>query len=173
MGTKVKLLATMTVFLSSVACDQTTKELAVRELKGQGSIDLLGGSARLVYAENPGAFLGLGGDWPAEVRVPLFLGMAFLISAFLVWTLWRKREELGFWPQLGIATLAAGAVGNLIDRLLRDGGRVVDFMQFGVGPLQTGIFNVADVFLMAAVPWLMFVSFRQGRTERQGAQETS
>src|SRR5690606_22914805 len=53
MRTKAKLLATAGVFLSSVACDQTTKELAVRELKGQGSIELLGGSARLVYAENP------------------------------------------------------------------------------------------------------------------------
>ncbi len=48
MGTKARLLATTAVFVSSVACDQTTKELAVRELKGQAPVELLGGSARLV-----------------------------------------------------------------------------------------------------------------------------
>jgi signal peptidase II len=35
-------------------------------------------------------------------------------------------------------------VVNLIDRILYD-GRVTDFLNFGIGPLRTGIFNVADV----------------------------
>jgi signal peptidase II len=46
--------------------------------------------------------------------------------------------------------VAAGGLGNLWDRLAT-GGWVVDFMNLGVGPLRTGIFNVADVALMAGV----------------------
>lgn len=38
----------------------------------------------------------------------------------------------------------AGGLGNLLDRLIYD-GRVIDFMNLGIGSLRTGIFNVADV----------------------------
>jgi signal peptidase II len=38
----------------------------------------------------------------------------------------------------------AGGLGNLIDRLAY-GGYVVDFVNIGIGPLRTGVFNVADV----------------------------
>ncbi len=48
----------------------------------------------------------------------------------------------------GCALLLAGAVGNLIDRLRFD-GLVIDFMNLGVGGLRSGIFNVADMAIMA------------------------
>jgi signal peptidase II len=51
---------------------------------------------------------------------------------------------------LGLAFLWAGGVSNLADRVAR-GGRVVDFLNVGVGPLRTGIFNVADMAIMLGV----------------------
>jgi signal peptidase II len=51
---------------------------------------------------------------------------------------------------LGFALLFAGGVGNLTDRVLHDGA-VVDFMNLGIGPVQTGVFNVADLAVTSAV----------------------
>jgi len=43
--------------------------------------------------------------------------------------------------------IVGGGLGNLIDRLFF-GGKVTDFVSMGIGPLRTGIFNVADVAIM-------------------------
>lgn len=133
---------------SSVACDQGTKHLAVKHLKGQPAQSW--GPTRLIYAENPGAFLSLGGDWPDGVRQLFFLflaGVAVIIG--LIWLLRRPRPM----PILiGGGLFVGGSLGNLIDRAWREGGRVVDFAQIDLGFAATGIFNWADVLLMAAIP---------------------
>ncbi|MEJ0007739.1 MAG: signal peptidase II [Steroidobacteraceae bacterium] len=57
---------------------------------------------------------------------------------------------MGRWQVTGLALFAAGGLGNLIDRITGD-GRVTDFLNVGLGPLRTGIFNVADMTLMVGV----------------------
>ena len=132
----------------SVACDQATKELAIDTLKGHPPIEF--GPARLLYAENPGAFLGMGGSLPDSARQIIFVLLALVVVLGGAYWLMRERHA---WPVvLGGALFVGGAMGNLLDRVLREGGRVVDFAQLELGPLATGIFNVADVLLMAAIP---------------------
>ena len=41
----------------------------------------------------------------------------------------------------------AGGTSNLIDRMVQQ-GLVTDFIFLQVGPLHTGVFNVADVLIM-------------------------
>jgi signal peptidase II len=48
-----------------------------------------------------------------------------------------------------------GGMSNFIDRLLY-GGYVVDFLNVGIGSVRTGIFNVADVFIVTGVLLLVF-----------------
>jgi len=55
----------------------------------------------------------------------------------------------------GSALLAGGGIGNLIDRVIND-GRVADFVSLGLGPVRTGIFNVADVAVMAGAMLLLY-----------------
>ncbi|MGZ7078065.1 MAG: signal peptidase II, partial [Thermoanaerobaculia bacterium] len=57
---------------------------------------------------------------------------------------------------VAVAMIGGGGVGNLIDRLTR-GGRVTDFLFMQIGPLHTGVFNVADMAITIGVTWL-FVS---------------
>jgi signal peptidase II len=52
------------------------------------------------------------------------------------------------------ALFCGGGLGNWIDRVARS-GYVVDFLQCGIGPVRTGIFNLADVAVMAGA--LLFV----------------
>jgi signal peptidase II len=58
------------------------------------------------------------------------------------------------------ALIIGGGFSNLLDRLYND-GLVVDFMNAGIGPVRTGIFNLADVAIMAGsgmlVTWSLFV----------------
>jgi signal peptidase II len=51
--------------------------------------------------------------------------------------------------------LCAGGIGNLLDRVRYD-GYVTDFLNMSIGPLRTGIFNLADVALMAGIVLFMF-----------------
>jgi signal peptidase II len=56
------------------------------------------------------------------------------------------RRRLSGWPALGLALFVAGGLSNWIDRVTQ--GRVVDFLNVGVGPFRTGVFNVADLAIM-------------------------
>lgn len=54
----------------------------------------------------------------------------------------------------------SGGVSNLLDRMLHH-GRVIDFMNLGIGPIRTGIFNVADACISVGIALILFLSFRQ------------
>ena len=61
-----------------------------------------------------------------------------------------------------VALLFAGGVGNLIDRVT-SGGSVVDFINLGIGPVRTGIFNIADVAITVGVLVLLSAALRRNR----------
>lgn len=142
-----RLAAVALILTCCVGCDQFTKHLAQAQLRGAAMHSFCGDLFRLQYAENPGAFLGLGARLPAHARWVVLVGINLLIALGLVAAIvvgWRMTP----WRLAGCALLLAGAVGNLIDRLRCD-GLVIDFMNLGVGPLRSGIFNVADMAIMA------------------------
>ena len=56
------------IMASCIGCDQITKHIAKKRLEGQPSQSFCGDVLRLEYAENPGAFLGLGGQMPPAAR---------------------------------------------------------------------------------------------------------
>jgi signal peptidase II len=142
--------------LFCVSCDQASKRVAADVLKGTETLSFMGDILRLTYAENRGAFLGLGGGWPEPVRWLAFTGVALVVVvASLGWIIARARESrhqsLAVWAMV---LVAAGGVGNLVDRIARD-GHVIDFMNLGLGPVRTGIFNVADVQIMVGLGLLL------------------
>ena len=114
------------------------------------TISLLGGAVRFEYAENTGAFLSLGASLPSGTRALLFVGGTGLIVVGLLVAMARGGQAGSPSGSLGLALLAGGAVGNLIDRVAYDGA-VVDFVSLGLFGLRTGIFNLADVAITAGV----------------------
>lgn len=138
------------VLAACVALDQFTKQIATETLKGRPDISLLGGVLRIVYAENPGAFLGLGGSLGEAARFwGLVVGVGVVLVAALVYLI-KQGGTLPLPHVWGIGLLIAGGGSNWFDRLTND-GRVVDFLILGVGPLRTGVFNVADLAIVAGV----------------------
>jgi signal peptidase II len=140
-------LVVLLVAFVTIGCDQVTKHAARGQLAGQPRQTYLGDAVRLEYAENRGAFLSLGAEWPRWARFTSFtLAPAVVLLVIGVWSL---------------GLVWAGGVSNLVDRVLH--GAVVDFMNVGIGWLRTGIFNVADVAITLGV--LLLAAYG---TERDG-----
>jgi signal peptidase II len=70
---------------------------------------------------------------------------------------------------VALGLLLAGGVGNLIDRINQN-GHVTDFLNVGIGPVRTGIFNVADMAIMAGAGLLFWLSFRQEQAREPAAE---
>ena len=68
------------------------------------------------------------------------------LLGMLAYTLRSREPSLS--SLVGLALVFAGGISNFTDRLVH-GGQVVDFLNLGLGPLRTGIFNVADVAIVA------------------------
>ena len=139
-------MALVVVILAAcVACDQRSKYLAGEHLRGSDGMSLLADTVRLSYTENQGGFLGLGASLPAPWRAAAFtVGCSVAIAAILSYTLVAARAS--YFQILGLSLICAGGIGNLIDRWAFGCAR--DFLNVGLGPIRTGIFNVADVALM-------------------------
>jgi len=143
---------TLGVLSLSVGCDQATKRVAVQMLKDGPVHSFLMDTFRLQYAENPGAFMSLGANLPSWARQGLFtVGVGVLLLGFAVAALSIKALPLS--RVAALAALAGGGFGNWMDRVMSH-GVVVDFLNIGVGPVRTGIFNVADVAIMVGALFL-------------------
>jgi signal peptidase II len=147
--------------LVTIGCDRVTKHAASTALRGTPRRSYLADTVRLEYVENPGGFLSLGAQLPRRWRVLLFdFGTALILGGTLL-LLARRRLPL---PELaGVTLICAGGASNLLDRALR--GSVVDFLNLGVGGLRTGIFNLADVAILAGVSLVVWRRSREARAE--------
>lgn len=145
----LRLITVLFVLVCCVGCDQAAKGVAKDALAAQPPVFLLNGVVTLQYAENSGAFLRLGAGLPVPARVALLVIFAgALLAGALVYVL--RSRSLSLLQCVALSLVAGGGLGNLIDRLLHSGA-VVDFVILSVGPLHTGIFNVADVVLVAGL----------------------
>jgi signal peptidase II len=138
-----RLILVTTLLVGCVGCDQITKVAARMHLRDRPAVSFLHDTFRLVYAQNPGAFLSAGASLPKPVRTIMFRGVAGLLVLGLIAAALLCRG-LGGIQVSALTLLGASGLGNLIDRLLYD-GNVTDFLNIGVGSLRTGIFNIADV----------------------------
>ena len=123
--------------------DYQSKEWARTSLPAFGSvpctIPVLDHVIRFALVTNTGAAFSLGRGHGLIMAI-----LASLITIVLVgWVLKEEQTTSGRSPLIGIGAgfLVGGALGNLLDRLLRQ--RVTDFIEFS--QFQFPVFNVADV----------------------------
>ncbi len=151
---KACLIAAVCV-VAGIFLDQFAKYLAVAYLKDSDPFVLIDGVFQLEYLENRGAAFGM-----FQNRQWIFMIFSIVITVLVIVVYWRipvgKRSDCGrSWLPLRICAvlLAAGAVGNLIDRARL--GYVVDFFYFKL--IDFPIFNVADIFVTVAVLLLIIL----------------
>jgi signal peptidase II len=151
------VLAGIAAFLLLLILDQLTKYAACVWLKPVHSIDLLPGVFQLYYLENRGAAFGILHD-----RQLFFIAAALVITVLVAWVYRRipdgRRYDL---LRCVCILLAAGAVGNMLDRIFR--GVVVDF--FYISLIDFPVFNVADCYVCIGVGLLIILLFTYYKDE--------
>ncbi len=150
-----RLILVALIIILGLLGDIATKKVAQQSLRDVPPISWLNDTVRIEYHENLGAFLGLGADQSREIRflfLVVFVGLVLAATIFFA----VNNQELSRVPLIGLSLVTAGGLGNLIDRIFNNGA-AVDFLQVGIGPLRTGIFNVADLEIMGGIA--MFILF--------------
>ena len=167
-----KLPRILLVFLITLSCivgDQVSKFVVKQYLQPGDFYSYAGDTFRLQYAENSGAFLGLGATLPNPWRhLILTVLVGIFLLALLVYLL--RSSELTSFATVCLSLVCAGGLSNLIDRVAYE-GRVIDFLNVGIGPLRTGIFNVADMAITFGALFMLAETMRSSRsaeaTDRQ------
>lgn len=164
----MSLTRRLVLFLSvsglSVAIDQITKVFATAAFKGQPTQSYLYDTFRFTWATNDGAFLSLGSALPDRARfIVLTVGVGTLLLGLTWFAIWGKGQDAA--QVNGYALIVSGGFSNWIDRA-RFNGAVADFMNMGLGSLRTGIFNVADLAILAGIGVLMVHGWKLDRAEK-------
>lgn len=137
-----------------IIIDQLTKYWTVQSLALYESYEVFS-FFHFTYAQNYGAafsFLGNAGGWQKY----LFTSIALIVSIYLVYLLQRNSAEK-HWLNVAWALILAGALGNVIDRIIF--GYVVDFLDFNLGFYHWPIFNVADSAICIGAVMIILESF--------------
>jgi signal peptidase II len=150
-----------------LAADRASK-YAVESLTSEGFRRvIIPGLAALVHSRNSGIAFGLFGDGGARWFPAILLPVAGFVVVLLAWILFAGRVDTAL-SGAGLALLAGGAAGNLLDRLLH--GNVTDFVELHVGSFYWPAFNVADSAITIGAIFLLIEMFA-GDSRRSLAQE--
>lgn len=143
---KILIIDLLLLFIL-VAIDQFTKKIAVIKLKNQPAFNIIDGVLEFNYLENKGAAFGM-----LQNQKVFFVFVAVVFLGVIVFVLFRAPAEKKYIRlHLMLVMIAAGAIGNMIDRLRLD--YVVDFIYFVL--INFPIFNVADIYVTVATAILI------------------
>lgn len=142
------LVTDFMLFVILVIADQLTKHLAVVRLKNQAAYNLINGILEFNYLENRGAAFGV-----LQNQKYFFVFVALIFIGVIVFVLIKVPTQKKYYSlNILLMMIAAGAVGNMIDRVRYD--YVVDFIYLVC--IQFPIFNVADIYVTTATVILVF-----------------
>lgn len=145
----MKWLKIAGIMMILVVIDQLVKLATLANLKDQEPYVLIRGVLELRYLENRGAAFGMfqNMQW-------LFLIITGIVIIALIWIIPHIPEEHRFLLLKGcLIFLGAGAIGNMIDRILRH--YVVDMIYFRL--IDFPVFNVADIYVTVSM-FIMILS---------------
>lgn len=163
---KRELRGPLTLFLIGLALDQASKFVAQRFFGND--VHIIGNFLRFSLAHNYGFSFSMGMGLPAWLRIGLQLTVPVVVLVFIATQL--SRKDLPGVEAYALAALAAGALGNLIDRLFF--GYVVDFIVFKMygflGFQYWPTFNVADTCLVLGAITFAFVEVFSSNAGKHG-----
>jgi signal peptidase II len=138
--------------LIAVIMDGLTKLWVVQTLIPYQPVPVIGSAVRLTLGYNTGVAFSLftnTGWLPALMSSLIVVGLLFWAVKAL-----RTGElpSIAAWP---VGFIVGGALANLVNRLIA--GRVVDFIDAGLGTLRWPAFNLADSFIVVPIIWLILI----------------
>jgi signal peptidase II len=90
-----------------------------------------------------------------------------MLSLLLLYTFFSK--SINIYQTIALSFILGGGISNIIDRL--NYGKVIDFMNMGIGSLRTGIFNFADLSIMIGITIFLIANYKKNKSENLKEQE--
>jgi len=155
-----KTILILMLLFACIGCDQFTKSQAVSYLSESSPISLYGDFFRLHYVENTGVMMSIGGDLPEKLRFYIFtIAVGVVLFLMFIYVISRSHPKLQL---IGLVLILGGGLSNLLDRLYHQ-GKVIDFLNIGIGSFRTGIFNIADIFIAVGILIILSDSIKKSR----------
>ncbi len=138
------------LFIILTVIDQGVKLWARQSLMNNDPLVIIPDVFSFQYHENTGAVWGI-----MSGKVQFLSIFTFLILLFIVFLYFKIPQDKKYNPlKLITVFIIAGAVGNLIDRILL--GYVVDFIYFEL--INFPLFNIADSYLTVSCVLLFLLA---------------
>ena len=146
-----------------IIADQLIKAWAFTDLQAIGSIPLIQDVLHLTYSENRGdAFSILYG------KTELLMIVNTLLILVLLYILLSKKMTHPL-AVFSTTLIISGGIGNMIDRVIREGSFVVDYIDFRL--INFAIFNFADICVVGGVALLLvYMIFIEGKQGKEGSE---
>lgn len=120
--------------------------------------EVVGNLVRMTLAFNKDAAMGLSLGEYSRVGFTVIAAIVLVVLGVF----YRRTPSYALAAALGLALIAAGALGNLADRVLFSHG-VVDFIDVGIGNARFYTFNVADAAITCGAVLLGILSIKENR----------
>ena len=144
-----------------IGVDVAIKYWAVAVLAPVTTIPVIPGVFSLYYHQNYGAAWGI---FQGQRAFLLIVTGVVLLGLTIALALKKFHGRL---VNLSVALIIAGGVGNLLDRLFREGGYVVDYLYFEL--INFPIFNFADSCVVVGTCLLaIYIIFLEGKKKDLG-----
>ena len=143
-----------------VVVDQITKALVRAHVPLYDTVPVVSGILNLTHVRNSGAAFGFlnAVEFPYKSAILALVATAAVVGIAFYAARTSTDERVA---RFGLAMILAGAVGNLIDRLVF--GSVVDFVDVVFGSWHFWAFNVADSAITLGVIAMMIDMMGTGR----------
>ncbi|ALP50580.1 signal peptidase II [Corynebacterium glutamicum] len=159
----VALMAAIVVVIASL--DQIVKQIMLSWLEPGVPVPIIGDWFRFYLLFNPGAAFSMGGENSTWIFTTIQLSFVIGIAIYAP----RIKHK---WIAAGLALVAGGALGNVLDRLFRYPsfffGHVVDYISVG----NFAVFNIADASISCGVVVFLIGMFLEDRENAQHAKAT-
>lgn len=134
------------VLAVNVGCDRISKRMVRESVDFHEQINIIPDFITLTKVENTGAFLSLGDALPPMAKLVLLVALPLLMLMFAFLYLFANKD-LSIPKAVAMACIVGGGAGNIYDRVIH--GSVTDFLHIDFRIFETGVFNLADVSIMA------------------------
>jgi signal peptidase II len=176
---RIKLNKRLRIFIivtaAVIIADHVVKWIIKSSMELNQTINIIGDYFTISYILNSGIAFGLFDSNPSPVKTPLLIVISFValgIILYIFLTLPKNIRGAG----LSMGLIFGGAIGNIIDRVLR--GEVVDFLDVDFPDIRIAAlnihmtrwptFNIADSCVLVGIIMLLVILIKHGgRTEEQ------
>ncbi len=148
------------IIIVGFALDRLTKMWVLEQVIGN-PITVINNFFYVRHLENEGAAFSI-----LQGKTVLLVIMTSIVALVILGVLIKNKDKF---LKATLSLILAGALGNLFDRIFRE-GKVVDFLEFHFGKYVFPTFNVADCFVVVGTILLaVYILFIYKEDSKEGA----